>query len=102
MAVVTTVVYGVAQAVRVERAGDGDVELHRVQVAEIPCGTAWKSSPCCSGVRGRMSAIRYCVLQLVDLVLAEPGGGDIGGGQTSPALGGHGRRCRPGRRTKVG
>ena len=30
-------VHRVAQAVGVERAGHGDVELHRIQVAEIPC-----------------------------------------------------------------
>ena len=31
-------VHGVAQAPRVERAGDGDVELHRIQVTEVRSG----------------------------------------------------------------
>ena len=38
-----------------------DVQLHGVQVVAVPCAAlAWKSRPCCSGVSGRTSAIRYC------------------------------------------
>ena len=54
-------VHRIAQAVRVERAGDGDVELHRIHVVGVVLRVlAWKSSPCCKGVSGKISAIRYC------------------------------------------
>ena len=52
-------VHGIAQAVGVQRAGDGDVQLHRIQVVVIAVVVlAWKSSPCCRGVSGKMSAMR--------------------------------------------
>ena len=76
----------IAQPVGVERAAHRDVQLHRIHIVAGPCATlAWNSSPCCSGVSGNTSATRYCRQQLVDLLLAQPGRGDIGGGQPAPA-----------------
>ena len=45
---------------------------------------AWKSSPCCIGVNGSTSAISMLPRQLIDLLLAQPGGGDIRGCQPAP------------------
>ena len=55
-------VHCIAQPVGVEWAGHGDVQLHRIQVVVIGAVLvpAWKSSPCCIGVSGSTSAIRYC------------------------------------------
>ena len=80
-------VHGIAQPVGVERAGDGDVQLHRVHVVGR-CRwavLAWNSSPCCSGVSGKISAMRSSPAQLVDLLLVEPGRRDIRRGQPAAA-----------------
>ena len=69
--------HGAVQTTGVEWAGDGHVELHRIQVTEVRRVLVWKSSPCCIGVTGKMSAMSYCCLQFVDLVLAEPCGSDV-------------------------
>ena len=79
-------VHRFAQPVGVERAGDGDVQLHRIQLVARLAVLAWKSRPCCSGVSGRISAIRSRRLQLVDLLLAEPGRGDIRRRQPAAAV----------------
>ena len=39
----------IAQAVRVQRAGDGDVELHRVQITEILRGAGVEEQPLLQG-----------------------------------------------------
>ena len=54
--------------------------------------------------RGQRQDVGDAVLlvQLVDLLLAELGGSDIGGGQAAAAVSHVVRRCRPGRRTTVG
>ena len=78
-------VYRVAQPVRLEGPVDGDIQLHRIQSSSLSCVVpAWNSSPCCSGVSGNTSAIRYCCCEFIELGLAQPGWGDIRGGQPAP------------------
>ena len=66
----------IAQPVPVESTGDGQIQLHRIHFAAR--ALAWKSSPCCSGVSGRMSAIRCCRCNSSSLVLVEPGRRHVG------------------------
>ena len=79
-------VYGIAQAVRVQRAGDGDVELHRIQVLVVAGGAGVKEQSLLQGGQRQDIGDPVVLVQLVDLGLAEPGGGDIRGGQPAAAV----------------
>ena len=96
-------VHRVAQPVGVQRAGHGDVELHRIHVVVAAVrGAGVEEQPLLQ--RGQRQDVGDPVLlvQFVDLLLGEPGRGDIGGGQPAAAVLRRARRCRPGRRTTVG
>ena len=96
-------VHRVAQAVGVERAGDGDVELHRIQiVVAAVCGAGVEEQSLLQRGQRQDVGDPVLLLQLVDLLLAEPGGGDIGRGQPARRRVAHARRCRPGRQTTAG
>ena len=78
-------VHGVVQPVGVERAGDGHVELHRIQVTEILSGAGVEEQSLLEGGQRQDVGDAVLLLQLVDLVLGQPGRGDVGGGQAAAA-----------------
>ncbi|GAA4294961.1 hypothetical protein GCM10023161_45050 [Mycobacterium paraffinicum] len=78
-------VYGIVQAMRVQGAGDGDVQLHRVQVAGAAGGAGVKVQSVLQGSQRQDVGDPVPLLQLVDLGLAEPGGDDIGGCEPAAA-----------------
>ena len=79
-------VYGIAQAMRVQRAGDGDVQLHRIQVVVAAGGAGVKEQSLLQGGQRQDIGDPVVLVQLVDLGLAEPGGDDIRGGQPAAAV----------------
>nr|CRL58678.1 hypothetical protein CPGR_06023 [Mycolicibacterium fortuitum subsp. fortuitum DSM 46621 = ATCC 6841 = JCM 6387] len=77
----------IAQAVLVERTGNGDVQLHDIQiVVGSVCGAAVKDESLLQG--GQRQDVGHPVLpgQLVDLLLAEPCRRDVRRGQTAAAV----------------
>ena len=96
-------VHRVAQAVGVERAGHGDVQLHRIHIVVVALrGAGVEEQSLLQGGQRQHVSDPVLLLQLVDLLLAQPGGGDIGRGQPAAAAVAHARRCRPGRQTTAG
>ncbi len=79
--------HGVAQPMLVERAGDGDVQLHHVQVVLGTLrGAAVEDQPLLQC--GQRQDVGDPVLprQLVDLMLGEAGGRDVRRSESTPAV----------------
>ena len=79
-------VHRIAQPVGVERAGHGDVQLHRIHVVGAVRGAGVEEQSLLQGGQRQDIGDPVLLLQLVDLLLAQPGGGDIRRGQPAAAV----------------
>ena len=79
-------VHGIAKAVGVQRAGDGDVQLHGVHVVVAAGGVGVEQQSLLQRGQRQHIGDPVMLLQFVELPLAEPGGGDVGGGQSAAAV----------------
>ena len=79
-------VHRVVQPVGVESAGDGEIQLHRIEVVVIAvCGVGVEEQSLLQGGQRQHVSDPVVLLEFVDLLLAEPCGGDIRRGQPAAA-----------------
>ena len=87
----------------VKRAGHGDIQLHRIHIVVAALrGAGVEEQPLLQRGQRQNVGDPVLLLQLVDLLLAQPGRRDIRRRQPAPTAVAHARRCRPGRQTTTG